>query len=104
MTQQAKKLVIITERLLFEHIIRIIDAAGATGYTVTAADGKGQRTTPPKRHPVVSEALAKMKLEVITTDESVAHAIADEVAKKFFDNFSGIIYIDSIDVLYAHSL
>ena len=104
MTQQAAKLVIITERLLFDHIIAIINEAGASGYTVTAADGKGKRTSRASRHPVVSEALMKMKLEVITTDEAVAHAIADEVAKRFFDNFSGIIYMDRIDVLYAHSL
>lgn len=101
--KQATKLVIITEKLLFDHIVAIIDAAGATGYTVTAADGKGQRTARPSRHPV-SETLAKMKLEVITVDERLAHAIADQVAQKFFDNFSGIVYIDRVDVLYAHSL
>lgn len=104
MKQQATKLVIITERLLFDHIVAIIEAAGATGYTVTAADGKGRRTTRRSRHPVVSDALVKMKLEVITLDEAVAQAIADEVAEKFFDNFSGIIFLDHIDVLYAHSL
>ena len=104
MKQQATKLVIITEKLLFEHIIAVVDAAGANGYTVTAADGKGQRTPRPMRHPAVSEALVKMKLEVITTDESIAHAIADEVAARYFDNFSGIVYLEKVDVLYAHSL
>jgi nitrogen regulatory protein PII len=104
MPKQAIKLVIITERLLFDHIVRIIEAKGGTGYTVTAADGKGQRTTRPSRHPSVSDALVKMKLEMITTDQSVAQAIADEVANKYFDNFSGIIYFDQVEVLYAHSL
>jgi hypothetical protein len=104
MTQSAYKLVIITEKLLFDHLIRITEAHGATGYTVTAADGKGNRTTRPSRHPSVSDALVKMKLEVITIDAAVAHAIADEVAKKYFDNFSGIIYLDQVEVLYAHSL
>jgi nitrogen regulatory protein PII len=104
MTQSTYKLVIITEKLLFDHIVRITEAKGATGYTVTAADGKGQRTTRPSRHPSVSDTLVKMKFEVITTDEAVAHAIADEVAKKYFDNFSGIIYLDQVEVLYAHSL
>ena len=104
MKQQATKLVIITEKLLFEHIVAVVETAGASGYTVTAADGKGQRTARPMRHPVLSDALVKMKLEVITTDEKIAQAIADEVASKYFDNFSGIIYLDKVDVLYAHSL
>jgi hypothetical protein len=29
--------------------------------------------------------------------------IAKQVADKYFDNFSGIIYLDEIEVLYAHS-
>jgi hypothetical protein len=45
-----------------------------------------------------------MKLEVITTDETIAYTTADEVVQKSFDNFSGIVYIDRVDVLYAHSL
>lgn len=104
MPQQATKLVIITEKLLFRHIVRIIDTAGATGYTVTAADGKGSRSTRPLGHPSVSDTFEKIKLEIITVDEGVAHAIADEVASKYFDNFSGIIFIGQVEVLYAHSL
>ncbi len=104
MKQQATKLVIITEKLLFEHIVAVVEKAGATGYTVTAADGRGQHSVRPTRHPVLSDALVKMKLEVITTDEKIAHAIADEVAAKYFDNFSGIVYLDTVDVLYAHSI
>ncbi len=41
MTQQASKLVIVTEKLLLKQIAKIIDEAGATGYTVVDAGGKG---------------------------------------------------------------
>ncbi len=43
MTQQASKLVIVTEKLLLKKIAKIIDEAGATGYTVAPAGGKGSR-------------------------------------------------------------
>ena len=35
---------------------------------------------------------------------SVARKIADEIAANYFDNFSGIIFITPVEVLYAHSL
>ena len=104
MSQQATKLVIITEKLLLKHITRVIEAAGATGYTVTSASGKGSRNSDTSGHPSVSNTYEKVKIEVITVDKSVAQAIADDVAKNYFDNFSGIIFIDQVDVLYAHSL
>ncbi len=42
MAQQAKKLVIITEKVLLKDVSKIIEAAGATGYRVMAAGGKGE--------------------------------------------------------------
>jgi nitrogen regulatory protein PII len=104
MSTQATKLVIVTEKLLFKHIVGIIEKSGATGYTVTGAEGKGSRNTRTPGHPSVSDTYEKTKLEVITTDEAIAHKIADEVAENYFDNFSGIIFIDQVEVLYAHSL
>jgi nitrogen regulatory protein PII len=104
MSKEAIKLVIVTEMLLFKHIVRIIENAGATGYTVTAAEGKGSRSTRSPGHPSVSDTFEKIKLEVITLDEAIARKIADEVAANFFDNFSGIIFIGRVEVLYAHSL
>jgi nitrogen regulatory protein PII len=104
MSQQASKLVIITEKVLLRDVVRIIDAAGATGYTVMAAGGKGSRNTRSSGQPAVSDTFSNVKLEVITASPDMARAIADEVAKKYFDNFSGIAYIDDIEVLYAHML
>jgi hypothetical protein len=43
-------------------------------------------------------------VEVLTASEDVAREIADKVAKKYFDNFSGIAYIDDVQVLFAHRL
>jgi nitrogen regulatory protein PII len=104
MAQQATKLVIITEKVLLRDITKIIDAAGATGYTVMAATGKGSRNTRSSGQPAVSDTFSNVKLEVVTASADVARRIADEVARKYFDNFSGIAYLDDVEVLYAHEL
>ncbi|MGB5198736.1 MAG: hypothetical protein WBN68_00965 [Sedimenticolaceae bacterium] len=71
---------------------------------MTAAEGKGSRNTTAPGRPSVSDAYEKIELEVVTTEEAIARKIADDVAAKYFDNFSGIILIDQVEVLYAHSL
>jgi len=104
MSKQAIRLVIVTEKLLFNHLVRIIDASGASGYTITVADGRGSRGESSSKRPTISDNYEKIKVEVITTDEDVARAIADEVSEKYFDNFSGLIFIDRVEVLFAHTL
>mgnify|MGYP001076976122 CR=1 FL=1 len=104
MAEQATKLVIITEKLLLREIGKLIDGAGATGYTVMAAGGKGSRNTRSSGQPAVSDTFSNIKIEVITTNEEQARQISDQVAKRYFDNFSGITYLDQIEVLYAHKL
>jgi len=104
MTQRATKLVIITENVLLSKVTKIIRAAGATGYTVMAAGGVGSRNTPSPGQPSVSDTYSNIKIEVITASEDVARTIAKQVADKYFDNFSGIIHLGEVEVLYAHSL
>ena len=104
MSQQASKLVIITEKLLMKKIAKIIDEAGATGYTVVPAGGKGSRNVPSSGQPTVSsDEFSNIKFEVLTPNRDMAVKISDEVAAKFFDDYSGIAYLcDVMEVLYAH--
>lgn len=104
MVQKAHKLVIITEKVLLKDVVRMIEAAGATGYTVMAAGGKGSRDIRSSGQPAISDTFSNIKIEVITASEAIAQEIADKVAKRYFDNFSGIAYLDEIDVLFAHRL
>ena len=104
MSQQACKLIIVTEKVLLREVTRIIDAAGATGYTVMAASGRGSRNTRSSGQPAVSDTFTNVKLEVITTNDTLARQIADQIAGKYFGNYSGIAYLESIEVLHAHSL
>ncbi len=102
MTQQASKLVIVTEKLLLKKIAKIIDEAGATGYTVVEAGGKGSRNVRSSGQPSVSENYSNIKLEVLTRNRDMAMKISDEVAAQFFDDYSGIAYICDAEVLHAH--
>ncbi|OKH23166.1 P-II family nitrogen regulator [Chroogloeocystis siderophila] len=102
MTQQASKLVIVTEKLLLKQIAKIIDEVGATGYTVVPAGGKGSRNERTSGQPIVSDTYSNIKIEVLTANRDIALKIADEIAVKFFDDYSGIAYLCEAEVLHAH--
>ena len=102
MAKPATKLVIVTEKLLLKKIANIIDAAGATGYTVVEAGGKGSRNVRSSGQPSVSDITSNVKIEVLNEDREMAMKISDEVAAKFFDDYSGIAYICEAEVLSAH--
>ncbi|MEL7408993.1 MAG: hypothetical protein AAFN00_18945 [Cyanobacteria bacterium J06558_2] len=102
MTQKASKLVIVTEKLLLKKIAQIIDQAGATGYTVVDAGGRGSRNVRSSGNPTVSDTYSNIKFEVLTPNRDLALKISDEVAGKFFDDYSGIAYLCEAEVLHAH--
>ncbi|GAB4548913.1 MAG: hypothetical protein Tsb0014_43600 [Pleurocapsa sp.] len=102
MTQQASKLVIVTEKVLLKKIAKIINEVGATGYTVVDAGGKGSRNVRSSGQPSVSDTQSNIKFEVLTRDRDLAVKISDEVAAQFFDDYSGIAYICEAEVLHAH--
>ena len=102
MTQQASKLVIVTEKLLLKKIAKIVDKAGASGYTVVDAGGKGSRNVRSSGQPSVSDTQSNIKFEVLTPSRDMALKISDEVAAEFFDDYSGIAYICNAEILHAH--
>lgn len=103
MTQKASKLVIVTEKVLHQKVAKIIDEAGATGYTVVAAGGKGSRGVRSSGQPTVGDAFSNIKFEVLTPNRDMALKISDEVAVQFFDDYSGIAYLCDAEVLHAHT-
>jgi nitrogen regulatory protein PII len=103
MAKPAKKLVIITEKILLKKIVKIIEESGATGYTVLETGGKGSRNVRSSGQPNVSDTEANIKFEILTPDRIMAEKIADQVAIKFFIDYAGMIYICDAEVLYGHS-
>lgn len=100
MTHMATKIVIITEKLILEKVKRVIEAAGATGYTIVAAGGKGSRGVRASgRAAAVVDAFTNVKVEVIMANREAAVKIADEVAARFFEDYSGITYLENVEIL-----
>jgi nitrogen regulatory protein PII len=89
MAKPAKKLVIITEKLLLKKIAQIIDAAGATGYTVLETGGKGSRNVRSSGQPNVSDTNSNIKFEVLTEDREMALKISDKIAARVFRRLFG---------------
>jgi nitrogen regulatory protein PII len=96
----AEKVVIITEKIISKGVCEIIEACGATGYTIVAAGGKGSRNmrSTTERASVVDD-FANIKIEIIVNSYTMAECIMDAVKKKYFHNYSGITYLEDIKIL-----
>lgn len=96
----AEKVVIITEKIIAKGVCEIIEACGATGYTIVPAGGKGSRNmrSTPGRASVVSD-FDNIKIEIIVNDYNMAEAIMDQVKDTYFTNYSGITYLEDIKIL-----
>ncbi|MFK8012706.1 MAG: hypothetical protein AB8B80_11730 [Marinicellaceae bacterium] len=97
---KAEKVVIITEKIISKGVCKIIEANGATGYTVVAAGGKGSRNIRlnTERAHVVDD-FSNIKIEVIVNNSHMAESIMDEVKEKYFEHYCGITYLEDIRVL-----
>ncbi len=97
---KAKKVVIIAEKMLSNKICEIIDASGARGYTVVPAGGKGghHRHFTSERASVVDD-FSTVRIEVIVNDKSIAEGIGNKVVEDCFGNYSGIVYLEDVEIL-----
>ncbi|MFY9212250.1 MAG: hypothetical protein WAO69_14085 [Aestuariivita sp.] len=96
---QATKIVIITERTILEGVTRLIEKGGATGYTHVDAGGKGSRGKRSANRPGISGVMSNVKIEAIVSDKATAEAIITAVAETYFRNYSGIAYVEPVEIL-----
>ncbi|MFP4098848.1 MAG: P-II family nitrogen regulator [Alphaproteobacteria bacterium] len=97
---KAEKVVIITEKIISKGVCDIILACGATGYTIVPAGGKGSRnmrSTPDSAF--VVDGFANVKIDTIVRDKALAESIMAQVAEKYFAHYSGITYVESVEIL-----
>ncbi len=102
MTYAATKTVIITEKMILDQVTAIIENSGGHGYTVVAAGGKGSRGVRSTGRAAVVDEFSNVKIEVITLDRETAMRIADTVAERFFKDYSGITYLEPVEILRPH--
>lgn len=102
MTHTATKVIIVTEKLILDKVAKIIDSTGASGYTVIPGGGKGSRGIRTSGSAAVVDDFSNVKIEVITMSREAAEKIANEVAEKFFQDYSGITYLETVEILRPH--
>ena len=97
---KAKKVIIITEKMISKGVFEILEACGATGYTVMDVGGKGSRNvrSTSDRASVIDN-FSNVKIEVIVNDKSMAEKIMEQVANKYFSNYPGITYVEDVEIL-----
>ena len=97
---QAKKIVIITEKLIAQKVCKTIEASGASGYTIVAAGGKGRHSihSTSDRASVIHE-FTNVKIEAIVKDRDTAEGIMKRVAEECFSAYPGITYIEDVEIL-----
>ncbi|OAN75210.1 hypothetical protein A8B78_16775 [Jannaschia sp. EhC01] len=98
----ATKLVLITERSILDGVTALIEAGGATGFTHTDAGGKGSRGKRSANRPGIGGVMSNVKIEAIVSDRAQAEAIITAVANRYFAHYSGIAYIEPVEILRPH--
>lgn len=91
----ATKVVIITERSILDGVAAIIEARGGTGYTFVEAGGKRGSG----RAQVAGGISQNVKIEAIVANHDVAEAITDDVVAKYFTNYAGVAYVETVEIL-----
>ena len=88
-----KIVTVISEPVLSISLIATIRSLGATGFTIS--DVRGEGSGEKSSGEVPNE---KVKIEVVA-DSELAKKIMDEIAKKYFENYSLIVYASEIQVI-----
>lgn len=84
---------IVSERILMDDLIELIQKKGAKGYTITDVEGEGSRGTR------VSDFEGKnVKIESVVSRE-VGNKIIDQIAEHYFENYAVIVYATPVKVV-----
>ena len=88
-----RKVTIIAERVLRDDLLELLKRHGATGWTITAVEGEGSRGIR------ASEWEGRNVQIDSLVSRDMADAIMEEIAAKYFADWSVIVYACDVDVL-----
>lgn len=88
-----KLVTVVTEGLLKDKVAALLKSSGATGYTVTRAEGEGSRGVRARDWEGPNQ-----RLETIVT-APVAEAILDALSDSYFENYAVVAWITDVVVL-----
>ncbi|MFK8139008.1 MAG: hypothetical protein AB8E15_11655 [Bdellovibrionales bacterium] len=100
---KVKKVVIITEKIISDQICKLVDDSSASGYTIASVGGKGSRNVRTESDGAsVVGGFSNVKIEAIVKDNSVATPLVEAINERFFKNYSGIAFIEDVEILRLH--
>jgi nitrogen regulatory protein P-II 2 len=92
-TYPLKKITVIGEGVLQDHLLREFRELGARGYTLTQAEGEGTRGVR------ASEWDRKnIRIEMLVSAE-VADRILEHVASEYFEHYAVVAYVQDVEVV-----
>jgi hypothetical protein len=86
-------LTIVTEGLLKDPIIELLRSHGASGHTITRADGEGSRGVRARDWEGPN-----LKFECILSP-TAADAALEDIGERYFENYSVIAWVTEVEVL-----
>lgn len=89
----AQLITIVTERLLKDQILELIEKFGSKGYTISNASGQGSRGLRASDF-----AGRNIRIETIVS-EKVGQKIIDAIAEKYFEDYAVIAYSQKVSVV-----
>ena len=99
MFHAASKITVVAERLLQKKLIKEIEDAGATGYTIVEGSGKGKHFVRSGDRATVIKAFSIIRIEAIFAEEETARDLVNTIAETYFNDYSGIVYLSPIEVI-----
>jgi nitrogen regulatory protein PII len=94
----AKKVVVITEKVLHDRLVDFGRSVGAVGYTSSLVNGSGYHGTRTGALSGHGDVFSNVKIEFIVPPE-VATKIVDGVMATYFNDYAGIVYTEDVEVV-----
>jgi nitrogen regulatory protein P-II 2 len=92
-THPLRLITIVAEEVLESHLVRELENAGATGWTVTQAHGRGSRGMRAR-----SSDGTNIRIETIVNDE-VADRILERLAEHWFPHYAVVAWVEAVQVV-----
>lgn len=93
---KAKKVILVTEAVIMDEVIKLADKLGAHNYTAIRVAGKGRHGS--RLSDDHEGMFSNVKLEFLTCDKT-AHKLAEDLVAGIFLDYAGVVYIEDVEMI-----
>lgn len=92
-THAMRLITIVAEEILEPHLVRDLEAAGATGWTITTAHGQGSRGLR-----AGASGGGNVRIETVTGEE-VADRVLERLGEHWFPRYAVVAWVENVQVV-----